>query len=143
MDVLLSIKPEYVKKIARGEKKYEFRKRIFKSPTINRIFIYSSSPEKRIIGSFQIGSILKDCPEQLWEQVKDESGIDYLTYCKYFDGKAEAYAIQIVDLKLFHTPIDPKELDPSFIAPQSYQYLPKNQYDQDGEIRSLEHFSAI
>jgi predicted transcriptional regulator len=128
MDVLLSIKPEYVKKITQGEKKYEFRKKIFKSSTISRIFIYSSSPEKRIIGSFKIGSILKDHPEHLWEQVKEDSGIDYQTYCKYFDGKVEAYAIQIDDLKLLSTPIDPKELDPSFIAPQSYQYLLKNQF---------------
>jgi len=128
MDVLLSIKPKYVKKIARGEKKYEFRKKIFKSSDIGRIFIYSSSPEKRIIGSFRIRTILKEHPELLWDQVKEESGIEYEAYCKYFSGKTEGYAIQIDDLKLFPVPLDPKKIDPCFTAPQSYQYLPDNRY---------------
>ncbi|WP_373840337.1 ASCH domain-containing protein [Methanospirillum sp.] len=128
MDVLLSIKPEYVKRITRGEKKYEFRKKIFKSSDIGRIFIYSSSPEKKIIGSFRIGAILRDHPELLWDQVKEEAGIDYDAYCKYFSGKTEGYAIQINDLKILSIPIDPKEFDPCFTAPQSYQYLPKTYF---------------
>jgi len=128
MDVLLSIKPEYVKKITRGEKKYEFRKRIFKSSDVGRIYIYSSSPEKRIIGSFRIRTILKEHPDLLWDQVKDESGIEYEAYCKYFSGKTEGYAIQIDDLKLFRVPLDPKEIDPCFTAPQSFQYLSDNRF---------------
>ena len=44
MDVLLSIKPRYVKSILEGGKRYEFRKTIFKNRKIDRICIYSSSP---------------------------------------------------------------------------------------------------
>ena len=35
MDVLLSIKPKYVKSIIEGEKRYEFRKAIFKNRDID------------------------------------------------------------------------------------------------------------
>jgi len=123
MDVLLSVKPKFVEKIITGTKKYEFRKKIFNQNKINRIYIYSSSPEKRIVGSFKMGSILKDRPDKLWETVKNQSGIDYQTYYDYFDGKKEAYAIEIDDLEIFDIPIDPREKNPDFIAPQSYQYV--------------------
>ena len=36
MDVLLSIKPKYVDAILKGEKKYEFRKIIFKNKNIKK-----------------------------------------------------------------------------------------------------------
>ena len=64
MDVLLSIKPKYVKSIIEGEKRYEFRKTIFKNREINRIYIYSSSPVKKIVASFVIGTILEDHPSR-------------------------------------------------------------------------------
>ena len=51
MELLLSIRPEFVEKIISHEKKYEFRKRIFRK-NVDKIFIYSSSPEKKIIGYF-------------------------------------------------------------------------------------------
>lgn len=56
--VLLSIKPEYTSAIAKGIKKVEFRKRIF-SETVERAFVYSSSPMKKIIGSFLVSHIEK------------------------------------------------------------------------------------
>jgi hypothetical protein len=54
MDVLLSIKPKYVKPILEGEKKYEFRKVIFRNPAVSRVFIYSSAPSLRSAGSSRI-----------------------------------------------------------------------------------------
>ena len=61
-DVILSIKPKYVQSILSGEKQYEFRKAIFKNRTIDRVFIYSSAPVKRIVALFEIGTILEDHP---------------------------------------------------------------------------------
>jgi hypothetical protein len=58
--VLLSIKPKYVKSIIEGDKRYEFRKTIFKNREINRIYIYSSSPVKKIVGTFEIGGRYTD-----------------------------------------------------------------------------------
>lgn len=43
MRVLLSIKPEFVKKIISGEKKYEFRRKIFKRD-VKIVIIYASYP---------------------------------------------------------------------------------------------------
>jgi type I restriction enzyme S subunit len=55
MKVLLSIKPQYVDEIVKGNKKYEFRKKIFKKKDeVQEIYIYSTSPVKKIIGYFNL-----------------------------------------------------------------------------------------
>jgi type I restriction enzyme S subunit len=123
MDVLLSIKPRYVKSILEREKRYEFRKTIFKNREINRIFIYSSSPVKKIVGTFEIGGILEDHPVDLWDTVKEFAGIDNQDFFAYFDGKSRAFAIEIQNLKEFNDPIDPYEMMPGFVPPQSYCYM--------------------
>ena len=123
MDVLLSIKPKYVKSIIEGEKRYEFRKTIFKNREINRIYIYSSSPVKKIVASFVIGDILEDHPSDLWDAVKEYAGIDYRDFVAYFEGKTRAFAIEIQNLLELPDPIDPYETIPGFVPPQSYCYV--------------------
>jgi type I restriction enzyme S subunit len=123
MDVLLSIKPKYVKSILEGEKRYEFRKTIFKNREINRIYIYSSSPVKKIVASFVIGDILEDCPSDLWDTVKEYAGINDRDFFAYFEGKSRAFAIEIHNLRELPDPIDPYETMSGFVPPQSYYYM--------------------
>ena len=54
MNVLLSVKPKYANEIISGRKKYEFRKLIFKRENIEKVYIYSSSPVKKVIGIVDI-----------------------------------------------------------------------------------------
>jgi type I restriction enzyme S subunit len=123
MDVLLSIKPKYVKSIIEGDKRYEFRKTIFKNREINWIYIYSSSPVKKIVGTFEIGGILEDHPVDLWDTVKEFAGIDNRDFFAYFEGKSRAFAIEIQNLQEFNEPFDPYETMPDFVPPQSYCYM--------------------
>jgi len=123
MDVLLSIKPKYVKSIIEGDKRYEFRKTIFKNREINRIYIYSSSPVKKIVGTFEIGGILEDHPVDLWDNVKEYAGINERDFFSCFEGKPWAFAIKIQNLQEFNDPIDPYEMIPGFVPPQSYCYI--------------------
>ncbi|MDR3223832.1 MAG: hypothetical protein LBT66_08920 [Methanobrevibacter sp.] len=53
MNVLISIKPNYVEKIVSKEKTYELRRTIFKKE-VKKAFIYSTYPEKKIIGYFRL-----------------------------------------------------------------------------------------
>jgi len=123
MDVLLSIKPKYVKSIFYGEKRYEFRKAIFKHRDIDRIYIYSSSPVKKIVATFEIGRIIENHPNDLWENVKDYAGIDDQDFFAYFKGKSKAFAIEIKNLREFEMPIDPRATIFGFVPPQSYCYF--------------------
>ena len=101
MNVMLSIKPKYVDAITKGEKKYEFRKVIFRKGSVNTIFIYSSSPVKKIVGCFSIGTILRDDPKSIWEKVSEESGISEEDYFQYFRDRNIGYAIEIKDAYRF------------------------------------------
>lgn len=47
MKILLSIKSQYVDKIASGEKRYEFRKVNFRRKDISSIIVYSSGRQKK------------------------------------------------------------------------------------------------
>jgi predicted transcriptional regulator len=122
MDVLLSVKPEYVKSIIDGEKRYEFRKAIFRNHSINRIFIYSSAPVKKIVALFEISTILEDHPAVFWDTVKDHAGIDDAGFFSYLAGRLRGYAIGIENLWEFEEPIDPYETMPGFVPPKSYCY---------------------
>jgi type I restriction enzyme, S subunit len=123
MDVLLSIKPKYVKSILEGEKRYEFRKAIFRNHSVNRVFIYSSAPVKRIVALFEISRILEDHPAVLWDQVRDHAGINDAEFFSYFAGRERGYAIGIGNLREFVTPVDPRVEIPGFVPPQSYCYV--------------------
>jgi predicted transcriptional regulator len=123
MDVLLSIKPKYVRSIIEGGKRYEFRKTIFKNRGIDRIYIYSSSPVKKIVGTFEVGGILEDHPRELWNNVKEYAGINDRDFFSYFEGKSRAFAIEIQNLQEFDEPINPYETIPGFVPPQSYCYM--------------------
>jgi len=123
MDVILSIKPKYVRAIIEGDKRYEFRKAIFRNRSVNRVFIYSSAPVQRIVALFEISTILEDHPAALWDMVRDHAGINDAEFFSYFAGKSRGYAIGISNLQEFDEPIDPKAMIPGFVPPQSYCYV--------------------
>lgn len=123
MKVLLSIKPEFVEKILSGEKLFEYRKAVFKRPEVKSVVIYSTMPEGKIVGEFSIGEIIAKHPRELWEETKEESGINKVFFDEYFTKRSIAYAIQIKNLIKYDKPIDPYKLDPNFKAPQSFKYV--------------------
>jgi predicted transcriptional regulator len=118
-----------VKEILNGNKKYEFRKRIFKDRSKNSIFIYASSPMKKIVAHFQLGNIVEGHPDHLWEQFWDVSGIGEKEFFQYFAGRETGFAIQIEELMQYQKPIDPKTVFENFVPPQSFCYVdpPTNQ----------------
>jgi predicted transcriptional regulator len=120
--VLLSIKPEYVQEIVNGNKKFEYRKRIFKKD-VESVIIYSTMPEGRIIGEFTIDKILNDSPIELWNKTCLYSGISKDSFLDYFSGREDGFAIKIKKFIKYKEPINPKELDTNFVAPQSYRYI--------------------
>ena len=122
MNVLLSIKPKYVNEIVNGNKRYEFRKSVFrKRGNVGKVYIYASSPVKRIVGAFTIESIIEERPEELWRKCKEFSGISEVEFFDYFRDKDKGYAIEIGMLELFY-PVTPKDRIPDFVPPQSFCY---------------------
>lgn len=125
MNVLLSIKPMYVKEILAGRKRYEFRKSIYKNKNIKNIYIYSSAPEQKIVAKFVPSKIVEDSPDNLWSKYKRYAGISQDEFFNYFENKSNGFAITIDSLHIFRKPINPREVIEEFIPPQSFKYIDK------------------
>lgn len=124
MNVLLSIKPKYVQTIINGKKKYEFRKKVFKRhDKIKNVYIYSTSPEKKIVAYFTIKDIIEGHPKKLWKRFEKYSGLDEKEFNLYFLDSKTGFAIEIGELTVFEKPLNPNDFISNFKAPQSFMYL--------------------
>ena len=124
MKVLLSIKPEFADKIFNGTKKYEFRRSIFKKKEVKTVVVYASSPVQKIIGEFEIETIIKEKVNRLWNLTKEFSGISEEYFFEYFINKEDGFAIKIKRTKKYERPLSIKE-DFNATPPQSFMYLTK------------------
>lgn len=119
--ILLSIKPEYCRKIFEGTKKYEFRKHLAQND-VEKIVVYSTAPEKKVIGEIEVIGTLSMKKTPLWEMTKKHAGISRKKYREYFKNTQEAHAYVLGNTKIYTTP---KSLMHFGItqAPQSFLYL--------------------
>lgn len=123
MKILLSIKPEFVKEIFSGKKKFEYRKAIFANKKVTSVIVYSTMPVGKIVGEFTIEAVLVDNPQSLWKQTSRFSGITKDFFDEYFMGRNHGYAIKIGTLLIYDTPINPYEEWDSFVPPQFFRYM--------------------
>ena len=119
--ILLSIKPEYTERILAGTKKFEFRRQVAKRH-VDRILIYSTAPEMKVVASVAVLGVLKETPQDLWQKTKEFSGISHDKYMEYFSKKEFAYAYQLGEVKKFKKAKDLSEYGIS-AAPQSFVYI--------------------
>jgi predicted transcriptional regulator len=124
MKVLLSIKPEYAEKILNGEKKYEFRKRLFDHTSISKVIIYASSPISKIIGEFEVDYVLSLNIGELWGKTMRYSGVDKEFYDRYFSGKDIGHAIRVKKVKRYKRSLCLHDYGIQQ-APQSFAYIRK------------------
>lgn len=125
MNALLAIKPEFAEKILSGEKRYEFRRTTFEDDdAVDFLYMYASSPKKRIVGGFVSDRVVEGQPAELWELYGDESGISNRErFLEYFEGTDTGYAIQIDRTYEFSEPVDPTVVFEDFVPPVSFNYL--------------------
>lgn len=119
--ILLSIKPEYVKKIFEGTKKYEFRKSLAKK-NVKRIIIYSTYPEMKVVGEARVKRTITMPKTPLWELTKNYAGICRSKYREYFNNCNQACAYELEMVKKYDSPRQLEHYNLSQ-APQSFVYL--------------------
>lgn len=124
MDILLSVKPKYVAHIRSGKKLVELRKSFPLQRDIERIFIYESSPIKKICGYMIPNTICKLPLAELWEKTKSLSCVEESDFKKYYQGKELGTAI-FFD-RFIPLPTTPLQRI-ARRAPQSYTYLTPSQ----------------
>lgn len=121
-DVVLSIHQEYAELIKTQEKRFEFRKRMFKRP-VNNIYLYVTAPVNKIAGWFPFTGCLEGTADEIWKKCQNYAGIGEQDFFRYYSGSRLAYAIMIENYTHYPAPIEPGKLFPEFRAPQSFCYV--------------------
>ena len=119
--LLLSIKPQYVDKILRGVKTFEYRKRLAKED-VSVIYVYCTAPIKKVVAVVQVVGKLSDSPVRLWEKTKTMSGISRDKYDEYFSGCKIAHAYELGKVDIFKEGKNLSDFGIN-VAPQSYAYV--------------------
>lgn len=122
LNVIMSIKPKYVKEIIEGNKRFEYRKKIFKQE-VDKIYIYESSPKQRIVGFFKYNGFIEGNPIDIWNKTNEFGGIEKKEFDEYFKNRKVSYALRIEKFEVFSVEINPKEKIKNFSPPQSYRYI--------------------
>jgi predicted transcriptional regulator len=129
--LIISVKPEYARKILKGEKTIELRKCAPKKVGKDGyILIYVTAPIKELWGVYKIQNIIKENPNTLWENFGKQTGITKQEYNDYYKENKNAFGLQLKEVKnLFKHSIklnSLKNLIPGFMPPQTYSYIDKN-----------------
>ena len=119
--ILLSIKPEYTNRIFEGSKKFEFRRSVAKRK-VDRIRIYSSAPEMKVVAMVEVRGVEKDSPKNLWQKTHANAGISRPKFMNYFANRSVAYAYRLGALQKFDKPKTLAEYGIT-AAPQSFVYI--------------------
>ena len=126
MNAIISIRPNFCKHIFDGQKRFEYRKRVFKHSDVDKVYVFASKPISKIVGYFTIKRIIEDSPSMIWSQTHEHGGITKKQFQEYFQGHTVAHAIEIDEVVQLDTPINPKQVIKDFTAPQNYCYLEKD-----------------
>jgi predicted transcriptional regulator len=127
--ILLSIKPQYVSKIASGEKTYELRRQKPKIEPSSLAMVYASSPSKCLVGAFIVGKVLHGKPDYLWRKVGKFSGVTRDEFFRYYDGCKKGCAIGIERFWELDNQVELAQMREraNIEPPQSYRYLCSDQ----------------
>ncbi|HDX6289855.1 TPA: ASCH domain-containing protein [Campylobacter fetus subsp. venerealis] len=121
--IILSIRPEYTKRILDGDKKYEYR-RVLAKKDVKTILIYCTHPLMKVVGEVEVEGVISTSPCDMWNRTRDKAGISDKDFFKYFDGVKNANAYILGKVKQYKKP---KQLVSIGIKiappPQSFQYI--------------------
>ncbi|WP_182281526.1 ASCH domain-containing protein [Bifidobacterium pseudocatenulatum] len=124
MKVMLSIKPEYVERILSGEKRYEFRRRVFKRPDVDTIVIYETAPVSKVVAEAHVDEIIAGTAWDVWDRTGQQGGISRERFMDYFRGASAAHAIALSCVRPLARPQALGDYAPEIkAAPQSFVYV--------------------
>jgi predicted transcriptional regulator len=103
--VLLSVKPQFAEAILAGDKKFEFRRLLFKRDDVKTIVLYASSLD------------------ELWETTCDGGGIERSYFDEYFEGRATGHALKVKRTRRYRSPLCLQKDFGISHPPQSFCYL--------------------
>ncbi|WP_165076918.1 MULTISPECIES: ASCH domain-containing protein [unclassified Desulfovibrio] len=124
--VLISVKPHFSQLIADGKKTVELRKKIPANLIGRMVYIYSTRPDAKIIGFFEVKAVEYLPIEDLWLRVRAVACMNENDFFSYYSKKTTGYAIFFQEFVSLKKPISLctlRKRKPGFIPPQNYHYI--------------------
>lgn len=125
----MSIRPRYAHAILEGRKTVEFRKRPL-ADDVTHVVIYSTVPDRAVIGYFTVDGQETCTPESLWDEYRDQGVIGEGDFFNYYASRERATGIRVGTATRLSRTLS--LVDDLGVArpPQSFQYLPGDRFEK-------------
>lgn len=126
--VLLSVRPRFARGLVAGTKTAEVRRRFPELDANTEIYVYSSSPDRAVIGVVTLSEISRIAPADVWRQFSTEIEIDETDLDDYLAGVDYAAIIRVEGAVSWDRWVPLQQLRSLGLEPaQSYRYLTAEQ----------------
>ena len=126
LDIVISVKEQYLAMILAGEKKVELRRKTVNVPLGSRVWLYATCPSAQIRAYATVEKITSDSPQVIWRKYHREVGISSEEYDLYMAGASVACAIRLRDVRRINPELSLAELRKrvkGFHPPQFFKRL--------------------
>lgn len=123
--LLLSVRPRFARALLAGTKTAEIRRRFPDVPESMTVVIYSSSPEKAILGTMRARRLIRSNAEDIWRNYGGVIGLEQSELTDYLHGARDCSVLELDTPALWQRPVDLHELRRVLgVEPaQSFRYL--------------------
>jgi len=144
--LIMSIKPEFAKKIICGKKTVEIRRKFAEKWTGHKVNLYSSKPISGLVGEAKIDRVDVGKPDYIWELYYSNIGCNKKEFDFYTNSLEKIYAIVLDEIRPYETPIPLSQIsyliNEDLRPPQSYFTTSKNKnWSKAVSIAALLHGS--
>jgi predicted transcriptional regulator len=125
----MSIRPQYARAIINGSKTVEFRKHPL-ADDVTHVVIYSTVPDRAVIGVFSIAGQETLPPSELWDSFAKCGGIDEKSFFEYYAEHESGTGIRVDQVHKLACTLDLAADLGVTRPPQSFQYLPRSAFQK-------------
>ncbi|MGQ9674637.1 MAG: hypothetical protein ACUVX1_03110 [Chloroflexota bacterium] len=125
---MLTIHPEFARRIFAGQKNIEFRKVRFQRD-VSHVVVYAGAPVRSILGYFEVAALDEASPRELWSRYGASCGTLPDEFQAYFDSHKRGMAIKIGTVNMLKEPLPLSALDQALTPPQCFVYLTRETFD--------------
>ena len=124
--LFLSVKPVFAEAILSGTKTIELRRSRPRISVPTDALIYASSPTMALVGECVVDDITEWQLTDLWRSLGPQTGVDRITFDRYFAGAEHAVALHLTHVRRLANSVpleDIRDRVEGFEPPQSFRYV--------------------
>jgi predicted transcriptional regulator len=127
--LFLSVKPRFARAILEGRKTVEVRRKFPVVPAGTVVVLYSSSPERAVLGTVRLRQTTRVDSSEVWARYADDIDIEEDALGVYLEGAAMSTVLEVEEPETWARPVRLGALRRilGIEPPQSFRYLAPEQ----------------